>query len=1012
MFIYKNGYYFIVLESLLLSIFAKPKRAIPREKTRSSHNYWLMYTVVFLFVCVICFCYFLFERKTMIWSSDGKNQHVNSLIYFGVWFRELFKNIFVNHTFTVPTYSFGLGYGGDIIQILHYYSFGDPLDLTSIFVPGSKTYILYHILIIVRLYLAGLAFSKLCFYFDRNRSKVTILAGAVVYVFGGFALFASTRHPYFINPMIYLPIIIVGVNKILKKQSPIVYIIGVFLSAVSNFYFFYMIVIFTVLYVFLKLIVTRKERNMKEAVIDLLKLLGYAVFGVVMAAIILLPVVLQVIGDPRGEAGVKVNFFYITEYYKKYLSSFISLGEGNDMWLYIGFTGLAVPSLVTLFSKRGERTLLKITFVALTLFSLLPLASKILNGMSYASNRWLWAYSLILAYIVVDTSEDLLNMSRKKAAWCVGVIAVYLGVCFWTRISFSENVFVQMVIALFVVAAVILTQTGGRENDALIRRRSIILLVAAVVGVGFSAYYGISAENEGHYLDKYSKISQYYTRFRSNEAAVLHKKYDNGEFYRYTGSVLNRNVSLLEKNSSTQFFFSLSNPNIFKFFNELDLNIPMGQIYYGLDERASLNALANVKYFVSDNIRELPSGKLSTRTEKLVPYGFNKKEDYWAFNTNGKLISGNNPEKLKNKKILTKYSVYTNDNFLPFGYTYSSYQTQDSFDKMNSVQKQESLLQSVLLEKDTKSVKKGNPELTSKQIDYKIKANDKKATVLDNKIVTIKKDAKVTLTFDGMENCESYFYIEGLNYKGTNKLDLYSDDKSVDPQDVFDESDWENLPKDQRNWIKIQSENYKEQGKLYIKLRATGGDDPITKKITYHTPYYKYYEGKHDFLVNLNYSQKAKNKITVTLPFRGIYTFKNIKLYCQPMDKFTGQVNALKEDTLQKTDFHKAESSGATNEITGEISLKENKIMLLTIPYSNGWKAYIDGKETKILKANIMFSAIEVGKGNHKIRLTYNTPGLKIGIVMSAVGCAAFIAFVILVIVKRRKKAKHNFSEK
>lgn len=994
-----------------MSILAKSKRTGPRLNTRKFPNYWLMYTVVFLFVFALCFCYFLFERKTMVWSSDGKNQHVNSLIYLGVWFRELLKNIFVNHSFNIPTYSFGLGYGGDIIQILHYYSFGDPLDLTSIFVPSGKTYILYHILIAARLYLAGLAFSKLCFYFDRERSKATILAGAVIYVFGGFSLFASTRHPYFINPMIYLPIIIVGVDKMFKKQSPIVYIIGVFLAAVSNFYFFYMIVIFTVLYVLLKLFITRKERNAKDVFIVLLKLFGYAVFGVVMAAVILLPVVLQVIGDPRGEAGVKINFFYIVEYYKKYLSSFISLGEGNDMWLYIGFTGLAIPSLVTLFSKRGERTLLKITFVALTLFSLLPIASKILNGMSYASNRWLWAYSLVLAYIVVDTSEDLLKMSKRQSLWCVGVIAAYLVVCFWTSISFTENVFAQMIIALFVVAAVILTQADGKDSSALIRRRSIILLVAAIAGVGFSAYFGISAENDGPYLNKYSKISQYYTRFRSNEAAVLRKKYNNGEFYRYTGSVLNRNVALLEKNSSTQFFFSLSNPNIFKFFTELDLNIPMGQIYYGLDERSSLNALANVKYFVSDNVHKMSDGHFMTRTEKLVPYGFNKNGDYWAFNTDGKLISCNNPKKLKNQKVLTKYSVYTNDNFLPFGYTYSSYQTKDSFDKMNSVQKQESMLQSVLLEKDTKSVKKGNPELTSKQIDYKIKANDKKATVLNNKIVTIKKNAKVTLTFDGMENCETYFYIEGLNYKGTNRIDLYSDDKSVDPQDVFDESDWNSMPKDRRNFIKIQSENYKEQGKLYIRLKATGGDDAINKKITFHTPYYKYYEGRHNFLVNLNYSKKAKNKITVTLPFRGIYTFKSIKLYCQPMDKFTDQVNALKEDTLQKTDFHKAESSGATNEITGEISLKENKIMLLSIPYSNGWKAYVDGKETKIQKANIMFSAIEVGKGNHKIRLTYNTPGLKIGIVLSALGCAAFIAFVIVIMVKRKKSKKIVFQD-
>ncbi len=987
-----------------MSALKKSKPKTLKSKSRVLTNYWFLYTLVFMAAFAVTYIYFLLSRKSMVWNSDAKNQHLTSLIYLGVWIRDFFRNIFVNHTFSIPTYSFGLGYGGDIIQILHYYVVGDPLDLLSVFVPSGKTHLLYHVLIVVRLYLAGLAFSKLCFYFDRERAKATVLAGALIYVFGGFALFAGSRHPYFINPMIYFPIIVVGVDKIIKKRAPIVYIIGVFLSAISNFYFFYMIVIFTVLYVALKLFMLRRELKLKDFLFCLLKFGGYAVFAVVMAAVILLPVILQVLGDPRGSAGVKTEFLYSAVYYKQYLSSFMSLGMTNDLWLYLGFTGIAIPSLVTLFVHRKKRTLLKIAFIVLTLCTLSPIVGKLMNGMSYPSNRWVWVYSLLVAYIITDTAQDLLCLKKREALYCVAVTFVYFGLCMLTRTAFVSSTIVQIMIALFVVLALLVIQPSKDKLVIPPKSKGIILLVAAFVGIAFSAYYGIAPKNST-YLDKYDRFSNQMTRLNANEAAVLRKKYDDGGFYRYTGSMLNKNASLLNNNSSTQFFFSLSNPNIFNFFEDLDVNVTMGQIYYGLDERTSLNTLANVKYYVSGKVETAEDGTVRDKEAKYVPYGYSQQPDIWEFKKSGKLLSREQSAKAENKKSIGKFAVYTNEHTLPFGYTYSSYLPRGEFEKLNPVEKQEAMLQSVVLDKDVSAVSKGNPELTGKTMDFTIKANDKKATVLDNRIVTVKDDARVTLRFDGLEECETYLSLKGVNFKGTNRIDLYNDDKSIDPQDIFNKDGWNEMPKLQQDKVKEKASNYVEPGKLFIRIKGNGAEKQTSKKIRFHTPNYKYYEGKHDFLINLNYSRKAKKSITIILPRRGIYTFKDIKVYCQPMNKYAAQVQALGKDSLQKTDFHKFGESGAVNEITGEISLKENKIMLLSIPYSNGWKAYVDGKESEILRANTMFSALELTKGNHTIRLTYATPGFKIGIILSALGALAFIGFIVFIIVRGRKNS-------
>ena len=48
------------------------------------------------------------------------------------------------------------------------------------------------------------------------------------------------------NPMIYFPFMILGMEKIIRKEKPYLFIVSAAVSAASNFYFFYIIVILAV----------------------------------------------------------------------------------------------------------------------------------------------------------------------------------------------------------------------------------------------------------------------------------------------------------------------------------------------------------------------------------------------------------------------------------------------------------------------------------------------------------------------------------------------------------------------------------------------------------------------------------------------------------------------------------------------------------------------------------------------------------------------------------------------
>ena len=128
--------------------------------------------------------------------------------------------------------------------------------------PTDKTEILYEILIFLRIYLAGISFSLYCFY--HKNSKQATFMGTMIYVFAGWMIYAAMKHPYFSNPCIYLPLILMGIDKIYKKEKPHLFICATAVGAMSNFYFFYMLCIFMFLYAAFRYFRIFSARSVKD----------------------------------------------------------------------------------------------------------------------------------------------------------------------------------------------------------------------------------------------------------------------------------------------------------------------------------------------------------------------------------------------------------------------------------------------------------------------------------------------------------------------------------------------------------------------------------------------------------------------------------------------------------------------------------------------------------------------------------------------------------------------------
>jgi hypothetical protein len=114
------------------------------------------------------------------------------------------------------------------------------------------------------------------------------------------------------------------------------------------------------------------------------------------------------------------------------------------------------------------------------------------------------------------------------------------------------------------------------------------------------------------------------------------------------------------------------------------------------------------------------------------------------------------------------------------------------------------------------------------------------------------------------------------------------------------------------------------------------------------------------------------------------------------MTAFAEQAEALRTSPLTDLDIHEMGSSLATDRISGHIELASPQILCLQIPRTAGWTAYVDGKRAELLQADTMFSALLLSEGSHDIELTYQTPGLRLGAVVSLGTIVLFILFLLL----------------
>jgi len=84
------------------------------------------------------------------------------------------------------------------------------------------------------------------------------------------------------------------------------------------------------------------------------------------------------------------------------------------------------------------------------------------------------------------------------------------------------------------------------------------------------------------------------------------------------------------------------------------------------------------------------------------------------------------------------------------------------------------------------------------------------------------------------------------------------------------------------------------------------------------------------------------------------------------------------------------------------VSAQNDKILFLSDTYYPGWKAYIDGRQTNIYRANYAFRAIVVPGGVHTGKFIYDPDSFKIGYMISFLSVGILAIFLFLLSISRK----------
>ena len=971
------------------------------QELKGKHPKALLYTISTLLPMTIMLVVWFFMgsypfgNKSLM-AVDFGQQYIS---FFG-----LLKHAVLTGDLSSLTYSFTKSLGGDMIGVLGYYLMS-PFNIFYILIPFKHYGLAVFLTIWLRYGAIGLSFSHfLIKRYKGAESRVWLVPlFATAYALSGM-LVSYQMNVIFYDAMIMLPLVIVYLEELLDGGRPYRYAFILGLTVFLQFYMGYMISIFIVLYSCYYVsprfsIQGTLKQKLKHFLSPLVKAFAFSVIGVATASVLIVPVFYNLL-ESKGQVGDAMKFSFAFQINPVDILSKLAIGgfDTASGWsagpnlpnIYIGALGFL--GFILYFTSKQVAKEKRWAAGAVTLVFFISFVNEFVSKIWHMGQnpagfffRFSWLFSffmLVLAYQVVKGQVEISRRGKLLSVVLLVLSAIYLYTKKFTYLPktqpealtqfLSKNVLVFWVLLIAITAACSYLYWSRSRKAPQVKKMVLLIAGAVVLLLGILLQTGYFLSQVVLTLLVYLAVI-FLLRIRMTRLAILavsaltifelgYNAYlsqvtfgyaDVDKFVDATVSV--KQVTDDVQKQADQPFYRIATTFAYS------KTVPSLVSYPGLStfssslERTTMDQFAFMGDQGINAATEYENGTPLTDALYGIRYYMDvkdldptEKEAHPERMYFTRFASRFDMQRYFTQKVYEdeRYIVYENPNSFPLAYGTNDLVRNINFGRNNAIQNQNIILNSM------EGVKKGE------------------------------------------ENYLDYF-----------KPLAYGD---VETENLTEE----NVDKEKGTAVYKRVDSSKD---AIVRYRIT----PRTN-LTYYFFVPASLNSEKDYSVLLNgkwfthskrntqrqlwqIADNAENQESV-LEFRfktDKVDLSNAGVYRAEISQIQSALEKRKEQGLQVEKFSNTHIVGSVN-ITDD-----SKYMMTSIPYSEGWKVKVDGKDVPVTKAWNSFISFPITSGQHKVEFVFSQKGRVTGAVLTLISLAT------LYIVRRdyKKDDKNQLKE-
>lgn len=506
--------------------------------------------------------------------------------------------------------------GSNFIASYSFYNIGSIFFWILMLVPSNFVVYALGPVLVLKFFVSGC--SSFLYLGQYVKDKKYAYIGAILYTFSGY-VFSNLFYNHFMDVISFFPLFLFALDQTINNNKKWFFAIMVAIMALTNYVFFVMEVVFIILYFISKVCFGEYKITVKK----FWNLAIESITGFCVGSIIIVPSVLDLLGNPRSTvhfSNVKDMLIYAFDQYilivkAAFLPADLQNGASifENRWtcteLYLPMIGMifCISYIIHCQKKRNFIFTMLLVCIVMSFIPVLNSSFQLFNKAYYT--RWFFMFTLMLSLASIKAMEEQYEITISSIFCAVVIIelTIYLKTENVINNKFFWWIFILSILGLIYTLWCFKKITVFKMNNFFLFLLGFVLL-----------------EGSGHFYNtfEYRNIDNYFDNFVGIQNL---SSLPEDEFYRTENKVWN--TSMVSENKDIICWNSTVSASIFSFYN----NVGAGRHITSSpqDELYGLRVLLSVKYIYNNknnflDMREYLNDNVNVIYENLnyLPMGF------------------------------------------------------------------------------------------------------------------------------------------------------------------------------------------------------------------------------------------------------------------------------------------------------------------------------------------------------------------------------------------------------